>query len=71
MQKCKNILSKTILLKLFIVFKMKYFCCFSLGGNLEFLNFLPKSFITLIPGLEITEWTYNRDVMSLSPGMGF
>ena len=34
-------------LLLIIAFKMAYSCCFSLGGNLNFLFFLRKSFITL------------------------
>ena len=33
-------------LKLLITFKMAYSCCFSLGGNLDFPDFLKKSFIT-------------------------
>ena len=28
---------------------MSYSCCFSTGGNLEFPDFLQKSFITLAP----------------------
>ena len=36
-------------LKLFLLF-IAYFCCFSLGANLDFLDFLPKSFIILIDG---------------------
>ena len=50
-QKCENnlFLSKTMrTLKWFIAFKMANSCCFSLGGNLDFPEFLPKkSFITL------------------------
>ena len=41
----KNV--KTIrlfLAKLFIAFKIVYSCCFSLGGNLDFPEFLQKSF---------------------------
>ena len=34
-------------LRLLIPYKMNYSCCFSLGGNLDFLDFLQKSFITL------------------------
>ena len=33
-------------LKLLIAFKMAYSCCFSFGGNLDFLELLQKSFIT-------------------------
>ena len=32
-------------LKMFIAFKMAYSCCFSFGGNLDFPEFLQKSFI--------------------------
>ena len=47
-QKWENMLflSKTILLNCFIAFKMAYSCCLSYRGNLEFLDFLQKSFIT-------------------------
>ena len=31
-------------LKMFITFKMANSCCFSLGGNLEFPDFLRKKF---------------------------
>ena len=34
-------------LKLLIVFKMSYSCCFGLKGNLDFPDFIKKSFITL------------------------
>ena len=33
-------------LNLLIAFKMAYSCCFNLGGNLDFLESLQKSFIT-------------------------
>ena len=33
-------------LKLFIAFKMAYSCSFSLEGNLDFPEFLQKTFIT-------------------------
>ena len=44
--KCENNakLSKTIL-KLFISFKISFFCCFGFMGNLEFLDFPPIFFI--------------------------
>ena len=44
----KNV--KTIrlfLAKLFIAFKIVYSCCFSLGGNLDFPEFLQKSFYNI------------------------
>ena len=46
--KCENNASfKQInTLKLLIAFKMAYYCCFSFGGNLDFPEFLQKSFIT-------------------------
>ena len=42
--KCVNnaILKQIYTLKLLIAFKMAYSCCFSLGGNLDFLDFLQK-----------------------------
>ena len=47
-QKCENnaIFKQNNTLKLFIAFKMNYFasCCFSLGGNLDFPDFLKKVF---------------------------
>ena len=33
--------------KLLIAFKMAYSCCFSLGGNLDFLEFLQKKFYNI------------------------
>ena len=33
-------------LKLFITFKMAYSCCFGLRGNLDFPDYLQKSFIS-------------------------
>ena len=42
---------ETYSIKLFIAFKMAYFCCFVFGGNLDFLNPPQKSrFITLATG---------------------
>jgi len=44
-QNCENyvaIFTKIYTLELYIVFTMVYSCCVSLGGNLEFLNFLKK-----------------------------
>ena len=42
--KCVNnaILKQIYTLKLLIAFKMAHSCCFSLGGNLDFLDFLQK-----------------------------
>ena len=34
-------------LKLLITFKMAYSCCFSLGGNLDFPDFLQKKFYNI------------------------
>ena len=34
-------------LELLIAFKMAYFCCFSLGGNLNFPEFLQKKFYNI------------------------
>ena len=48
-QKCENnaIFKQNYTLKLFIVFKMTYSCCFRLEGNLDFTDFLQKnSFMT-------------------------
>ena len=47
---CENnaILSKTTnTQKLFIALKMAYSCCFSLGGNLDFPEFLQKKFYNI------------------------
>ena len=42
--KCINnaIFKQIYTLKLLVAFKMAYSCCFSLGGNLDFLEFLQK-----------------------------
>ena len=37
-------------LKLLIAFKIAYSCCFRLGGNLDFPEFLKKSLITSTTG---------------------
>ena len=34
-------------LQLFIALKMAYSCCFSLGGNLDFPEFLQKKFYNI------------------------
>ena len=54
-QKCENyaIFKQNYTLKLFVAFKMAYSCCFGLWGNLDFPDFLQKSFITSTTGLEI------------------
>ena len=48
-QKCENdaIFKQNFTLELYIAFNMAFSCCFSLGGNLDFLDFLQKNcFIT-------------------------
>ena len=42
--KCVNsaIFKQIYTLKLLIAFKMAYSCCFSLGGNIDFLEFSKK-----------------------------
>ena len=49
---CENYASfkQIFTLKLFIAFEMAYSCCFSFGGNLDFPEFLQKSFITSTTG---------------------
>ena len=51
-QKCENqaIFKQNYTLELFIALEMVYYCCFSLGGNLENLDLLKKSFITSTTG---------------------
>ena len=39
--------------KLFISFKISYYCCFGLRGNLEFPDFLQKKFYNIIYWLHI------------------
>ena len=48
-QKCENyaILKQNYTLELCIAFKMAYSCCFSLGGNLDFPEFLQKKFYNI------------------------
>ena len=48
-QKCENyaIFKQNYTLELFIALEMVYYCCFSIGGNLDFLQ---KSFITSTTG---------------------
>ena len=47
--KCINnaIFKQIYTLKLLVAFKMAYSCCFSLGGNLDFLEFLQKKFYNI------------------------
>ena len=46
-EKCKKyaIFKQNYTPERFIAFKMVYSCCFSLGGNLDFPEFLKKKFI--------------------------
>ena len=50
--KCENsaIFKQIYTLELFIALKMAYCCCLGLRGNLDFPDFLQKSFITSTPG---------------------
>ena len=49
---CENnaSLKQIYTLKLLIAFKIAYSCCFRLGGNLDFPEFLKKSLITSTTG---------------------
>ena len=51
--KCENnaILNQNCILKLFIAFKMAYYCCASKVGSIDFLYFLQKSFIPSTTGM--------------------
>ena len=49
-------------LKLFIAFKMAYSCCFSLGGNLDFPEFLQKKFYNIYYSSE--QIRHNNDCIS-------
>ena len=59
--KCENSASfkQSYTLKLFIAFKIAYSCCLSSGGNLDFPDFLQKSFITSTTGLALV-WNETR-----------
>ena len=48
-QKCENyaIFKQNYTLELFIALEMVYYCCFSLGENLDFLDFLQKKFYNI------------------------
>ena len=39
--------NQNYILELFIALEMVYYCCFSLGGNLDFLDFLQKKFYNI------------------------
>ena len=51
-QKCKNyaIFKQNYTIELFVPFKMANSCCFGLRGNLDFLDFLKKTFISSTQG---------------------
>ena len=53
-QKCENyaIFKQNYTQKLFISFKISYYCCFGLRGNLEFPDFLQKKFYNINYRLE-------------------
>ena len=57
-QKCENqaIFKQNYTVELFISLEMVYNCCFSLEGNLDFLDFLQKSFKTSITDGHIQNW---------------
>ena len=67
--KCVNnaIFKQIYTLQLLIAFKMAYSCCFSLQGNLDFLEFLQKSFKTSTTGAFLlhTNQPLTYDVMPL------
>ena len=48
-QKCENnaIFKQKYTLELFIALEMVQYCCFSLGGNLDFLDFIQKKFYNI------------------------
>ena len=48
MKTMNAVFKQSYTLKLFITFKLASSCCFSIGENLDFPEFLKKSFITLI-----------------------
>ena len=52
-RKCENyaICKQNLTLELFIALKISFSCCFSFRGNLDFPEFLQKSFITSTTGL--------------------
>ena len=52
-QKCA-VFKQNYTAKLFITFKKAHTCFFSLGGNLDFLDFLKKSFITPTTGKNVS-----------------
>ena len=50
-------------LKLFIVFKTAYSCCFSLGGNLDFPEFLQKKFNNINYCCEHYYWGLSLNIL--------
>ena len=48
-----TIFKQSYTLKLFVAFKIAYSYCFGLRGNLDFAEFLQKSFITSTTGCDI------------------
>ena len=48
-QKCENnaVFKLKYTAKMLVTFKMAYSCCFSLGGNQDFLDYLPKNFYNI------------------------
>ena len=63
--KCENnaIVKQNYNKKMFISFKISYSCCFGFRGNLEFPDFLQKSFI-----ISTTEWrifTFRAEFLKL------
>ena len=65
--KCENyaIFKQNYTQKLFISFKISYYCCFGLRGNLEFPDFLQKKFYNINYGKEplllLLAWRCERD----------
>ena len=58
--KCENnaIFKQIYNIEQLIAFDMAYSCCFSLGGNLDFLEFLQKKFGA--PQLSLTKYSCDR-----------
>ena len=69
-QRCENyaIFKQNYTPELFIAFKMVYSCCFSLGGNLDFPEFLQKKFYNINYRLKISHkfpsWRMKTRVLS-------
>ena len=64
--KCENnaIFNQSYTLKLLLAFKMAYSECLSLSGNLDFLEFILKSFITSLLESKIKINLYLPDLAS-------